>query len=47
MKPHRWGGGGSGWVLGKVLYPEGGRALGQAPQGHGTEPADVQEAFGQ
>ena len=34
---------------GKVLHPEGGRALGQAPQGsgHSIEPAGVQEAFGQ
>ena len=36
-------------VKGKVLHPEGGRALEQAPHGSGhvTEPAGVQEAFGQ
>ena len=34
---------------GKVLHPEGGQALAQAPQGsaYGTKPAGAQEAFGQ
>ena len=27
--------GGSGWALGKYSSPEGGQALGQAPQGSG------------
>ena len=33
----------------KILHPDGGRALGQAPQGssHSTEPAGAQEVFGQ
>ena len=33
----------------RVLHPEGGRVLAQAPQGgsHGTKPDDIQEALGQ
>ena len=45
----RYARGDLGWTLGKVLHPEGGGALEQAPPGgsHGTKPGNIQEAFGQ